>query len=327
MKAPTLADAVIRASFKNYFVPASYGPRIAAARRFVLDKSASSFLADLAHASFHGEAGIVYIEQTRQLARLPHKSTWIEYDPRVFRSRTLEAHKEGTYFVNSESPVATTSATIDEITPHLGWLLETHPKLDTVFEMTVFADMGNWNVLAIPISYCWSTDDTIPPWPPLPIPNPAHVATGIAFESPHVILRKSPYRKFSQDTLVGVIREQVGELRFAWSLLAAINDIPVGVKIVSGESKGAYLAKGKYRKFLEHSIISIDLPKGRDPVKLARKVVEQSRKRAHQVRGHWRRDWRHENNRIWVHEHERGDASLGFVTHDYKIHHEEEGPE
>jgi hypothetical protein len=51
-----------------------------------------------------------------------------------------------------------------------------------------------------------------------------------------------------------------------------------------------------------------------------------ARRRAHQVRGHWRRDWRHEGQRIWIKEHQRGDASLGFVTHDYHVEHRDGTP-
>jgi hypothetical protein len=65
------------------------------------------------------------------------------------------------------------------------------------------------------------------------------------------------------------------------------------------------------------------------------------RRRAHQVRGHWRDNWRrplsklceHEfdadmvctrcrGHKIWVSEHHRGDAGLGTVIHDYAVHHE-----
>jgi hypothetical protein len=66
--------------------------------------------------------------------------------------------------------------------------------------------------------------------------------------------------------------------------------------------------------------------RGRDPHKVARSIIARARRRAHQVRGHWRRDWRHEGNRIWIKEHQRGDASLGFVTHDYTVKHEPEHP-
>jgi len=111
------------------------------------------------------------------------------------------------------------------------------------------------------------------------------------------------------------------ELRKALTLLAAINDVPIGVRHV--EPSRGFIAQGRYRKFLDHNVITVTLPKGRDPQKVARQIIAKARRRAHQVRGHWRRDWRHEGLRIWIKEHQRGDASLGFVTHDYRVEHPE----
>ena len=73
--------------------------------------------------------------------------------------------------------------------------------------------------------------------------------------------------------------------------------------------------------------------------KLALNTAALIRRRAHQVRGFWRSDWRHplsplcahafddtmicrhcRGRKIWIAEHQRGDASIGFVTHDYSVH-------
>jgi hypothetical protein len=43
-------------------------------------------------------------------------------------------------------------------------------------------------------------------------------------------------------------------------------------------------------------------------------------KRAHAVRGYWRKDFRRPGERIWIRDHEFDDRSLGFVTHDYVEH-------
>jgi hypothetical protein len=55
-------------------------------------------------------------------------------------------------------------------------------------------------------------------------------------------------------------------------------------------------------------------------------VLAGIRRRAHQVRGHWRDDWRlpKGNKTLWIAEHQRGDASLGLVIHDYEITHKDE---
>src|SRR4029077_3272975 len=126
----------------------------------------------------------------------------------------------------------------------------------------------------------------------------------------------------SPDTATKALTEWMSELRFIWALLAAVNDIPVGIKHVT-PSKG-YVARGRYRKFVEHSVISILIPKQRDPQVFAREIVAVSRRRAHMVRGHWRRNWRSPDGKIWVNEHQRGDASLGFVLHDYSVEHKQE---
>lgn len=48
--------------------------------------------------------------------------------------------------------------------------------------------------------------------------------------------------------------------------------------------------------------------------------MEEARKRKrHQVRGHWRTHGRFEGKAKWVESYERGDASLGWVLHDYEV--------
>jgi hypothetical protein len=108
-------------------------------------------------------------------------------------------------------------------------------------------------------------------------------------------------------------------LRRVWALLATVNDIPVEARSVI-QSKG-FIARGSYHRFLDHKVITLRVPDKVDLKKMARDVVAISRRRAHQVRGHWRKDHWRPDERIWVHEHQRGDASLGFVMHDYVVEH------
>jgi len=124
--------------------------------------------------------------------------------------------------------------------------------------------------------------------------------------------------------------------RDLWILLATINDLPVTIEHI--EPNKGYVARGSYKKFLAHSIVHLTVPETRWH-KLVTKTAATLRRRAHQVRGHWRNDWHkplsklceHEfdaqmicrrchGHKIWIAEHQRGDASLGFVTHDYKLH-------
>lgn len=330
---PTLADAVIRESLRphNKLIPKRLGKLVAQARKFVLDTEASRFLSDLAHASYIGkrDGSKDIIEQVRQLARIPHSITWIEYDHRAFRYRTEEAYPSVQHYETERTEkglVAKPSdskAVPDDISKQIGWLLEEFGE--TLFVVTFFAEGSDGSVVTMPHSIAWTTDSSVPPIQHSTITagaSDSYLATGIhGYDIPNVVIGTVPEINLGRDITTRMVVEMLGELRFVWALLAAINDIPIGLKHVS-PTKG-FVARGRYRKFVEHSVISILIPKGRDPQKIARKVVELSRRRAHMVRGHWRRDYRHEGNRIWVKEHQRGDASLGFVTHDYQIKHEE----
>ena len=136
------------------------------------------------------------------------------------------------------------------------------------------------------------------------------------------LLRNDYTLRPSREVLRTMMGAVGGILRRAMLLLSVINDVPIGAKHVT-QTRG-FVAQGRYRRFLDHTIVTINLPKGRDPHKVARSIIAVARRRAHEVRGHWRRDWRHEGQRIWIREHQRGDASLGFVTHDYKVEHDTE---
>jgi hypothetical protein len=130
----------------------------------------------------------------------------------------------------------------------------------------------------------------------------------------------------------------IGDL---WVLLATINDLPVKIEEIK-PAKG-YVARGRYRRFLAHKVITLTVPETRYR-KLVLRTAALLRRRAHQVRGHWRLDWIHppstrcehlwqpdgkhlvcsrcSGHKIWIAEHQRGDASIGFVTHDYTVERE-----
>jgi hypothetical protein len=129
-----------------------------------------------------------------------------------------------------------------------------------------------------------------------------------------------------------------GLLRRVWPLLSTIDDLPI-LFVPQTKLAHGFRAKARYHRFLEHKTITLSVPQ-LEARKLVRKAVADAKRRAHQVRGHWRKDWRrplsalceHEfddalvcskcgGHKIWVHEHQRGDASVGFVTHDYRVVH------
>ena len=360
MKAPTLADAAMRESLRPHgHVLKRIGEFIAQARKFVLDTDASRFLSDLAHASYMGSqrSSLKAIEQTRQLARSPHTTTWIEYDARAFRDRTMEAYSEVRHVVAKRvlpfSGLGKLYLTEDkaatgvDVVPTIGWLVIETPFEESCVSFTMFTFAGFPDgVLLLPFMFGWTTDDSIPfkegavDFQGISV---SHVATGLkGYNVPQVVIGRTPGITCSPENEAKLLAEFIGELRFLWALLAAINDVPIGLKHVR-PAKGFY-ARGRYRHYFEHSVISILLPKGRDPRVVARHIVALSRRRAHLVRGHWRRDWTHpgevlcahefyadKNQAIclkcgmeksWVKEHQRGDASLGMVVHDYAVKHE-----
>ena len=354
-KAPTLADLAVRLSYNHpEYVPDHIRKKIKEARRFVLDDKASSFHADISHASFIGSDAqcAAALDQVRRMARAPHKVTWIEYNSRIFHQRSREGYGDhfhsarvyesetGEIIVGREDqPKAELPVDYNNIIPRVGILIEQHR--DTYFSLNLVIDgdaMRGLLCAALPYTYWWTTDDSLPSHETL-VAHSTYFATGMRLLSGAEHVAITLHEDYVSETPFQTVRhltEFVGELRYTWALLACINDIPVTIAHVS-PSRG-FVAKGAYRKFLDHSTISLVLPHGVNPRKLAAKVVAASRRRAHQVRGHWRKDWHHPpqllcdhnwNNadtctvchgkRIWIPEHQRGDATLGFVLHDYSV--------
>lgn len=370
---PTLADAAVRYSFKHpHAVPTEVQAKIARARRFVLDESASAFMSDLSHATYQLEhtaegnaRAAAQIDQTRRMARAPHALTWVEFDFHAFHKRTITTYPSEIGFADSnvgpDGKVVVyqrpTSENVDltTITPRIGVLIE--QQRDDQFALNIISLQKNPATdadipMTLPFRFLWTTDDTLPTQRTL-IKETGRMTIGMAGAyDQHIAIVQQRGTYFDNNVRLAtqLLVEFTGELRTIWALLAAINDIPIGTRHVV-QSKG-FVARGRYRKYLDHSIISIVLPKGRDPRKVAAQAVALSRRRAHPVRGHWRENWRfplsalcqHEfrdaaednshiqvcnhcgGRKTWITEHQRGDASLGFVLHDYRVK-TEESPE
>lgn len=364
---PTLADMAVRYSFKQpAAVPTEVQAKIARARRFVLDEGASAFLSDLSHATYqfeHTAEGNVraaaQIDQTRRMARAPHALTWIEFDFHAFHKRTITTYQSEIGFADSnigpDGKIVVyqrpTSENVDlaTITPTIGLLIE--QQRDNQLALNILSLQQNPSdtpgsvPMTLPFRFVWTTDDSLPTQRTL-IKETGRMTIGLSGgydEHISIVQQRGTYFDNNARLATQLLVEFTGELRTVWALLAAINDIPIGARQVV-TSKG-YVAKGRYRKYLDHTVISILIPKGRDPRRIAAEAVALSRRRAHQVRGHWRRDWRFPLNplcehdfrdaaednsdiqicqhcgghKYWVTEHQRGDASLGFVLHDYRV--------
>lgn len=347
--APTMIDTIYRISFSKqptgWRSNAVMREHLMNARRFVLDDDMSSFLGDLTSAAFAKHKGkpimLKMIDGLRVSARLPHHCTWIEYNLRRCQKRSAE--------------LLGLPYKIEEIPSMEGWLLEQHPQLETVFKLHVFTsspgerDRYGFDAWTFPIVYAWSVNDDVCPYrsilPANSTPD-AQLATGVmGYETDAIRLIDSdllnPLSIYDHTAIRTLILEWVGVLRRCWALLATINDIPILNREVV-PSHG-FIAKGSYRKFLTHKTITLQVPKGKDIHKIARDAVAIARRRGHPVRGHHRIDWLHRpaalcdhqwstdkehivcsichGRKLWIREHNRGDASLGFVTHSYKIEH------
>jgi hypothetical protein len=318
--------------------------KVPRARKFVLDGPMSEFMADLHDGILSGglRKRNVALENARQMSRSPHPLTWIEFEFPKFFDRLR--------FVKKYTMVGLENA--DQEQPaKLGWLIEQHPTNPAAFRRTeVWAGTLSGAAMMHPISLAWCSDDSPLPYPRWPLDeetSEAAVAGGYRSTQASLISTFSP--DISESMLKEILRGRTLEnsqyvirnattLQTTWALLATINDLPVTYEHVE-PSKG-FVARGNYRRFLKHSIVHLTVPETRYR-KLANNAAAMLRRRAHQVRQHLRNDWRHplspacqheydenltcrrcQGRKLWIAEHQRGDASLGFVTHDYEVHHD-----
>ena len=367
---PTLADAFVAFSLRPKIHPglAKICRAMLPARKFVIDDNMGKYWAD-AEMAIIGKGSyrkrMATLNNMRLLSRLPHALTWIEHDPRPYRLRTMER-----YGVEIKPGLRTAM--------RQGWLITQHPTIETAFHCTKYAAHDSWDDLKLNLfNMAWVADDsTVLPWRRSDIPddwmtvaqdkatsnltkmpdtgekNPApddyiwsdsELLGGMTgYHTPQIQIVDG-INWGDTATLFGVDRKprsvwsMRAQARAVWMLLAMINDLPVSVEHV--EPSRGFVARGNYKKFLKHSIVHLTVPETKWR-KLIAHTDAMLRRRAHQVRGHWRADWRKplsplcehvyneemickrcQGKKLWIGEHQRGDASLGFVTHDYEVHH------
>jgi len=350
---PTLADACMTSMLDpKYKFSANFRPllqQVTRARKFVLDDAMSVYLADMTAALARGglRKRVRALDNARQHARLPHALTWIEYNNWAFtdRYRTVMRHDMtvGKKLYRLGEPLP-----LDAVPPRMGWLLQQHDRIDSAFLMTEVRSsaMENHWVFVGPAAVAWSSDDGPIPWPRLELRveggiTPSEHATHMqGYINDRVYMTEAWPRAEgaikAMPDLIGAAQTS-SAAAYYWLFLATLNDLPISIQPVS-PNKG-YMARGSYKTFLKHSIIHLTVPE-RAWRKTITKSLTMLHRRAHQVRGHWRRDWRHplragcahefsadmicrhcDGHKLWIAEHQRGDASLGFVTHDYAVHH------
>jgi hypothetical protein len=340
-RVPTLADLVYRETFRKHghllFNPVGIRKLLVEARKFTLDVAYSAFLGELSYVSWIESLGITdrnkalaidadgavsgdianiqvkKIEQPRHMARLPYAVTWFEFD-------TFAHHRRFDELIGRSTP--------EDVIPRLGFLMVQDDNDDLSYTCIPFADVRDHGTkMEMPFVYVWSADDGRPVRRGKIIDQfgadfpRGHTLSTLAVpydtDKVGVIIRANTKEEMERDRVA--LQEFQGTLRHIWTFLASLGDVPARVR--HAPPSGKFFAGGRIREFFSHNTISLDLPKGSATRSIARSIIARIRKRAHQVRGHWRRDWRHPGQKIWVHSHMRGDASLGFVTHDFAVTH------
>ena len=158
--------------------------------------------------------------------------------------------------------------------------------------------------------------------------------------------RRTDWREVALSAVANDVMETAGDLRFMLGILALLNSR--GETVVrwsqgSGSSAGPMPRTG--RRYLDHRLVTLVVPRERAVEALSRSFgYEPGRRRRHPVRGTWcygrtgeragNPSCAHEYDtsdplrqacvkcaalRWWRPEHERGDASIGYVTHDYAV--------
>jgi hypothetical protein len=333
----TVFDAVYRAAMtggrvSGWLDHAKWRQALTTAHRFILDDDMSSFLADLSLQAFRrakekGSRALFWrlVDNLRLTARLPHPTTWIEWN----------------YRLAERGPVSGRKLLKGAKVRREGLLLQQHPSLPNAIRSHLILFYEDEHFLQFPLCYGWLTDDGIGfPWR-------THRPRGVDVQRPQVDCYLPINFVVSDliapwpDDLEMIQPYWPGHIRRAWSLLATIDDLPI-TKTIIRPARG-FMAKGVYHSYLHRQTITIDVPR-KEYVKVARDQLAKAHRRAHSVRGHWRRDWRNplslacehvfvasekhmtcsicKGRKIWVDAHQRGDSGKGLVLHDYKVTHD-----
>lgn len=333
-----LIDMVYRQTFKKPREP-ELRRLLTDARRCVLSNDMAAFLYTLMVEIYAGGHGGPHwkrrchrrLDDCRHFSRLPHRVTWVEYSLEAMLQREIsESTKPGHIpYIDAERDLSHARFHSSRV----GWLMRQHEQIETAVCVYYFVggigDDGKPKFLQSQFSIVWCTDDEPLPWktafksrPAEGMSESAYVAGVRGYDRDNVGIIPRPARP-GEVPDHEFMRAAMGRGRMMWCFLSTFNKVPI-----IGEHRvvptHGFVARGAYHRFLEHKVLTINVPEKAGVRKIARQAIAIIRRRAHQVRGHWRDDWRLQkgNKSLWIAEHQRGDASLGFVTHDYLVEHE-----
>lgn len=317
----TLANRVMRETFRKTKAHGlSHGEKsleairrsMQQAKRFVLDDSMASFLADLASATFNS---VDYtrrpdiIASMRHTARLPYPVMWIEFNYRAFMKRQIEI---GAKPMLEDQPFGPETSI-----EHVGYLLEQNPidehqikiteyfvlpraSSENPFDTSVTTDD---QITTFPFVWLFRTDDGVFHPNEKVATNAAEITTGIiglrtdqigvkyigeiSPRASKTVIKDWPDLGIQERYIThSMVVETGGIVRYMLSFLSALNDIPSNNIVV--QPHGSYVGGGQQRKPLDHTILRLVLPKNTTTIKLAKRLIAMARKRWHEVRPHWR---------------------------------------
>lgn len=289
---------------------------IAQAKKFVLDDSMSRFLAHLSTVPFivNEERRPDVLNSLRCSARLPHPQVWIQIDGRAFRKGLLEQSNVNTRDIfgkpltDDTDVIATPSLLLEQVG-------EEHIRMTYFADVDVYDQFNNkrTSLVTLPFVYHYKTDVSgLPAYFDFLGGMLSHgiqgfLTTEIGIEH-HFPIKKDDRLLMAFDEIEKVNEGSIGDLekyvnsgelvthklvaelggilRYIMAFLATLNDIPA-LRTEIKPAKG-YMARGRYRKYMDHTVMTLTLPRKTTMIKLAQRLIAMTRKRWHTVSPHWR---------------------------------------
>lgn len=106
--------------------------------------------------------------------------------------------------------------------------------------------------------------------------------------------------------------------RQTWPLLILLSKLALmpRTEVVSRAPKG-FMARNTWKPFLEFRTVKLSLTTPQERMAFCQQHGTASPRKRHEVRGHFKR--LRNGERGWVASYERGDASLGYIKHNYEV--------
>jgi hypothetical protein len=319
----SIADDIIKDSYrgkKSVIAPLCDRPMeslrsaVAHSKRFVLDESMSEFLAVMSNVPFIAavERQHDVWESLRHSAILPFPKIFVQFDNVAFRRGLLQEGIKVDFWGDTllAAPAEDTPEWAQEttdITKHIAYLLEQDASDENLVWITEFTSMDEeGSTLHLPMQYAYRTDDSaINPRLGLDMELATFGVgiTGVGHADGHVGGRMDQkflkrigtskdnwvtfqYPDGQRVTVPKLVPEFGGIVRYVLSFIALLTDSPKLTKDVR-PAKG-YMAGGRIRKYQDHTVLTLNLPRHRTMKTLANRIVVAARRGWHEVIPHWR---------------------------------------